>query len=86
MAYINANKTKPGNSPFSLEQLSDLDNWELPEHIVEQSNGKFETGQLAWLMRNRDTNGLGQFVKKIGKRLYIFRPGLGYLVATTDNF
>jgi len=51
-------------------QHANLNNWQ-PFNDFLKRNHQFGDGQIRWLLRQRETNGLAKCVKKIGKRLYI---------------
>lgn len=60
-----------------MPQANPLDEYETIKSTLEKYPDIFETEhQLRWILRFRESNGLGDSVKKIGHRLLIHRPGL----------
>lgn len=51
-----------------------LRDWVKVEALIEQYS-QFTLPQLRWLLLHRKSNGLSQYVRKIGKPLYINVPG-----------
>jgi hypothetical protein len=56
--------------PLETAVDNNVDNW-LPLAVFTDKYPQFNLGQLRWLLRNRDHNGLDVAIRKIGKRIYI---------------
>ncbi len=52
-----------------------LANYIAAKDLPERSNGLISPAATAWLLRNRNTNGLANIVKKINGKLYLHYPG-----------
>ena len=55
--------------------VTDLSEYDTIDEMVERHPDKFTKNQLLWILRNREENGLNDAVVKLGKRIYLHRPG-----------
>lgn len=58
----------------SNDQMDRLSGYVACQHLSKLYPNLLTNNQVAWLMRNRETNGLKHCVVKLGKRLYIHLP------------
>ena len=58
------------------QKQTTLDEIITPDELVKQHPDKFKKPQIAWLLRNRRTNGLQKSgaVSLVGRRFYINKP------------
>ncbi len=51
-----------------------LSDFQTPEQIADD-HPQFSAKTISWWLRNRHNNGLVDHVRKVGKKLYLHRPG-----------
>ena len=64
----------PQKGVSSEDTIPSIDDWQ-PLPVFLEKHPQFSEQQLRWLLFHRKTNGLDQYVQKIGKPLYINVPG-----------
>lgn len=55
-----------------LDAEADLDQWDTFDVFTEEHDN-FSPGQIEWIYRNRETNGMRDVFRKIGKRKYLHK-------------
>ncbi len=63
------------NSPLKSQVTTQTFDWLTIPSLVEFTNKQVTENQLRWWLRSKQSNGLGEYTRTIGRKIYINKTG-----------